>query len=46
MDKAWEKLLGPKAAIETESKFVKIALQVLFAYAVESSQKERLHVGG
>ena len=45
MDKAWEKLLGPEAAIEAEIKIVKIALQVLFANAVVSPQKEGFHIG-
>ena len=37
--------MGPKAAIEAESKFVKAALRVLFAYAVVSSQKKRFRIG-
>ena len=38
-------MLGPKATVEAEGKFIKVALQMLFAQAVICSQKERLHIG-
>ena len=40
MNKAREKLLGPEAAVEAGSKFIEVALQVLFTNAVVGSQEE------
>lgn len=44
-NKAGEKLLGPEATVETEGKFIEIALQMLFAQAMVSSQKKGLYIG-
>ncbi len=44
-NKAGKKLIGPEAAVEEESKFVEVALQVLFAQTMVSSQKKSLHIG-
>ena len=41
MDKARGTLLGPEAAVETEGKFVKVALQMLFAYATVQDSSRR-----
>ena len=44
-DKAGEQLLRPESAVEAEGKFIKVALQMLFAQAVVCSQKKGLHIG-
>ena len=35
----------PEAAVETEGKFIEVALQMLFAYAMVGSQKKGLRIG-
>jgi len=44
-DKAGEKLIGPEAAVEAESKFIEVALQMLFAQTTVGSEEEGLHIG-
>lgn len=44
-DKPEEKLEGPEAAVESEAKLIKVALQMLFAQVMISSQKEGLQIG-
>lgn len=45
MEEPGEKLVGPKAAIETESELVEIALQILFTQAMVGSKEESFYVG-
>jgi len=39
-DKPREKLIGPEAAVEAESKFVEVALQMLFTQTMVGSQRK------
>lgn len=45
MEEPGEKLVGPEAAIETESELIKIALQILFTQAMVGPKEESFYVG-